>query len=60
MDDMTTKSLPENGARLCRRPAAASLASPKAHECSEPCYLGWQESLMLLTKLVKAEISDQP
>ena len=26
----------------------------------EACYLGWQESLMLLTKLVEAEILDQP
>jgi len=24
------------------------------------CYLGWQESLMLLAKLVEAEIPDQP
>jgi uncharacterized protein YndB with AHSA1/START domain len=27
---------------------------------AEACYLGWQESLMLLTKLVEAEIPDQP
>ena len=26
----------------------------------EMCYLGWQESLVLLTKLVEAEIPDQP
>jgi uncharacterized protein YndB with AHSA1/START domain len=26
----------------------------------EACYLGWQESLTLLAKLVEAEISDQP
>ena len=26
---------------------------------AEACYLGWQESLMLLTKLVEAEIPDQ-
>jgi uncharacterized protein YndB with AHSA1/START domain len=26
----------------------------------EACYLGWQESLMLLAKLVEAEIHDQP
>lgn len=26
----------------------------------EACYLGWQESLTLLTKLVEAEIPDQP
>jgi uncharacterized protein YndB with AHSA1/START domain len=26
----------------------------------EACYLGWQESLALLTKLVEAEIPDQP
>jgi uncharacterized protein YndB with AHSA1/START domain len=26
----------------------------------EACYLGWQESLALLAKLVEAEISDQP
>jgi uncharacterized protein YndB with AHSA1/START domain len=26
----------------------------------EACYLGWQESLFLLAKLVEAEISDQP
>ena len=26
----------------------------------EACYLGWQESLMLLAKLVEAEIPDQP
>ena len=26
----------------------------------EACYLGWQESLMLLTKLVEAEIPDGP
>jgi uncharacterized protein YndB with AHSA1/START domain len=26
----------------------------------EACYLGWQESLVLLTKLVEAEIPDQP
>jgi hypothetical protein len=25
---------------------------------SEMCYLGWQESLILLAKLVKAEIPD--
>ena len=27
---------------------------------AEACYLGWQESLVLLVKLVEAEISDQP
>ncbi len=27
---------------------------------TEACYLGWQESLMLLGKLVEAEIPDQP
>jgi hypothetical protein len=27
---------------------------------TEACYLGWQESLTLLAKLVEAEISDQP
>ncbi|MGZ8899088.1 MAG: SRPBCC family protein [Limisphaerales bacterium] len=27
---------------------------------AEACYLGWQESLVLLGKLVEAEISDQP
>lgn len=27
---------------------------------AEACYLGWQESLTLLTKLVEAEIRDQP
>ena len=27
---------------------------------AEACYLGWQESLMLLAKLVEAEIADQP
>lgn len=27
---------------------------------AEACYLGWQESLVLLTKLVEAEIPDQP
>jgi len=27
---------------------------------AEACYPGWQESLMLLTKLVEAEIPDQP
>jgi uncharacterized protein YndB with AHSA1/START domain len=27
---------------------------------AEACYLGWQESLMLLAKLVEAEIPDQP
>jgi uncharacterized protein YndB with AHSA1/START domain len=27
---------------------------------AEVCYLGWQESLTLLTKLVEAEIPDQP
>jgi hypothetical protein len=26
----------------------------------EACYLGWQESLVLLAKLVEAEIPDQP
>jgi len=26
---------------------------------AEACYLGWQESLALLTKLVEAEIPDQ-
>jgi uncharacterized protein YndB with AHSA1/START domain len=26
----------------------------------EACYLGWQESLILLAKLVEAEIPDQP
>jgi len=26
----------------------------------EACYLGWQESLTLLAKLVEAEIPDQP
>jgi len=25
---------------------------------AEACYLGWQESLILLAKLVEAEISD--
>jgi hypothetical protein len=27
---------------------------------AEACYLGWQESLILLAKLVEAEIADQP
>src|SRR4029453_1761148 len=27
---------------------------------AEACYLGWQESLALLTRLVEAEIPDQP
>jgi len=27
---------------------------------AEACYMGWQESLTLLTKLVEAEIPDQP
>ncbi len=27
---------------------------------AEGCYLGWQESLTLLAKLVEAEIPDQP
>jgi uncharacterized protein YndB with AHSA1/START domain len=27
---------------------------------AEACYLGWQESLTLLAKLVEAEIPDQP
>jgi uncharacterized protein YndB with AHSA1/START domain len=27
---------------------------------AEACYLGWQESLILLVKLVEAEIPDQP
>ena len=27
---------------------------------AEACYLGWQESLALLAKLVEAEISDAP
>jgi hypothetical protein len=27
---------------------------------AEACYLGWQESLTLLAKLVEAEIADQP
>ena len=27
---------------------------------AEACYMGWQESLMLLAKLVEAEIPDQP
>ena len=27
---------------------------------AEACYLGWQESLALLAKLVEAEISDEP
>ena len=27
---------------------------------AEACYLGWQESLILLAKLVQAEIPDQP
>lgn len=27
---------------------------------AEECYLGWQESLMLLAKLVEAEIPDMP
>ena len=27
---------------------------------AEACYLGWQESLVLLAKLVEAEITDQP
>jgi Activator of Hsp90 ATPase homolog 1-like protein len=27
---------------------------------AETCYLGWQESLTLLAKLVEAEIADQP
>ena len=27
---------------------------------TEACYLGWQESLILLAKLVEAEIPDQP
>jgi uncharacterized protein YndB with AHSA1/START domain len=27
---------------------------------AEPCYLGWQESLALLAKLVEAEIPDEP
>jgi uncharacterized protein YndB with AHSA1/START domain len=27
---------------------------------AEACYMGWQESLVLLAKLVEAEIADQP
>jgi hypothetical protein len=27
---------------------------------AEACYMGWQESLTLLAKLVEAEIPDQP
>lgn len=27
---------------------------------AEACYVGWQESLMLLAKLVEAEIPDEP
>jgi uncharacterized protein YndB with AHSA1/START domain len=27
---------------------------------AEACYMGWQESLILLAKLVEAEIPDQP
>jgi hypothetical protein len=27
---------------------------------AEACYLGWQESLILLGKLVEAEILDEP
>jgi len=27
---------------------------------AEACYLGWQESLALLAKLVEAEIQDEP
>jgi len=27
---------------------------------AEACYLGWQESLTLLGKLVEAEIPDEP
>jgi hypothetical protein len=27
---------------------------------AEACYLGWQESLALLAKLVEAEIPDEP
>lgn len=27
---------------------------------AEACYLGWQESLTLLAKLVEAEIPDHP
>ena len=27
---------------------------------ADACYLGWQESLTLLAKLVEAEIPDQP
>jgi hypothetical protein len=27
---------------------------------AEACYLGWQESLALLGKLVEAEIQDEP
>ncbi len=27
---------------------------------AEPCYMGWQESLILLAKLVEVEIPDQP
>jgi uncharacterized protein YndB with AHSA1/START domain len=27
---------------------------------AEACYMGWQESLVLLAKLVEAEIPDQP
>lgn len=27
---------------------------------AEACYLGWQESLVLLAKLVEAEVSDEP
>ena len=27
---------------------------------AEACYLGWQESLILLAKLVEAEIPDPP
>ena len=27
---------------------------------AEACYMGWQESLTLLGKLVEAEIPDQP
>jgi len=36
------------------RPGRYTTAIP-----AEACYLGWQESLILLAKLVEAEIPDQ-
>jgi uncharacterized protein YndB with AHSA1/START domain len=45
---------------FCRTELSVTQEGIPAAIPAEACYMGWQESLILLAKLVEAEIPDQP